>query len=76
MYYSCNCTYCGKLFYTYSASRERAASVLYYGIKQHLIDYGEDAKEFQFDEHPSIEVRQMYRWMSESNDRPRGGYEL
>lgn len=76
MYYSYNCSYCRRLFYTYSNNRQQAASVLFYGIKKHLVDYDEDHKEYHFDEHPQIEVRQMYDQMSEHEYPPPGGYKL
>ncbi len=76
MYYSYNCSYCRRLFYTYHNHRKYAAITLYQGIKKHLIDYNEDHKEFEFDEHPSIEEYQMYNSMSEHEEVPPGGYEL
>lgn len=75
MYYSHRCSYCTKVFYTYDSDRYRAARKLYEGIKQHLIEYGEDHKEYQFDEDPSIEAKQMYNAMRESQDEPYG-YEV
>lgn len=76
MYYAHNCSYCNKLFYTYQDNRERASEVLYHGIKKHLIDYGEDHKEYEFDEAPEIEINQLYRSIVELSDEPSGGYEL
>lgn len=76
MYYSHKCSYCSKLFYTYHSNKNAAAKQLYQGIKQHLIDYDEDRKEYEFDEHPSIEASQMYREMVESDHKPAGGYEV
>ncbi len=76
MYYSYNCSYCSRLFYTYNQQRKYAAITLYEGIKQHLIDYNEDHKEYDFDEHPSIEANQMYERMSEHEYAPPGGYVL
>ncbi len=76
MYYSYPCSYCGKLFFTYSTNKNIAARTLYQGIKAHLMSYDEDHKEYQFDEAPQIEVRQMYSSMIETSDRPQGGYEL
>lgn len=76
MYYSYQCSYCSRLFFTYTNYRKQAASTLYHGIKQHLIDYNEDHMEYQFDEHPQIEVHQMYDSMEEHETRPPGGYEL
>lgn len=78
MYYYYQCSYCSKLFYTYSNPRFRkyAAERLYRGIKQHLIYYKEDHKEHQFDDHPQIEIRDMYRYMYESETKPRGGIPL
>lgn len=76
MYYSYQCSYCRKLFYTYSSSRKVAASILYHGIKAHLIYYNEDYKEYQFDDHPQIEIRDMYNNMYEQENKPLGGYKL
>ena len=76
MYYSYPCSYCSKVFYTFTNSRQAAAQILYEGIKTHLSDYNEDHKEYQFDEAPQIEVRQMYSSMTETSDPPAGGYEL
>jgi hypothetical protein len=76
MYYSYNCPYCSRLFYTYNSYRKSAASVLYYGIKDHLIKYNEDHKEFQLDDPPRIEINDMLYNMSEHETRPRGGYFL
>ncbi|OGH14901.1 MAG: hypothetical protein A2687_04620 [Candidatus Levybacteria bacterium RIFCSPHIGHO2_01_FULL_38_26] len=76
MYYSHPCSYCKKIFYTYQNNRETAARVLFNGIKAHLIHYNEDHKEFMFDEHPTIEVNQMYQAMRESKDQPSGHYKL
>ena len=76
MYYSHPCSYCAKIFYTFHSSKEQASSILYYGIKQHLIDYDEDHKEFDFDDGASIDINEVYAAISESNDVPPGGYEL
>lgn len=76
MYYAHNCSYCNKLFYTYQSTREQAAQVLYHGIKKHLIDYGEDHKEYEFDETPEIEIDQLYKTIVELSEEPSGGYEL
>lgn len=76
MYYKHACSWCAKIFYTYHDSREGAARKLFEGIKRHLVEYGEDHKEYQFDEAPSIEVNQMYYAMSESTDKPYGDYEV
>ncbi len=75
MYYSHRCSYCAKTFFVYDTNKSRAAKKLYEGIKKHLIDYGEDHKEYEFDEDPSIEANQMYNSMSESEDKPYG-YEV
>ncbi len=76
MYYSYPCSYCGKVFYTFGNNKKYAAEVLYEGIKNHLINYDEDHKEYKFDESPQIEARQMYTAMTETSDRPQGGYPL
>ncbi len=76
MYYSYPCSYCRKVFYVFSNNKQYAAELLYEGIKKHLINYDEDHKEYQFDEAPQIEMRQMYASMSESTDKPHGGYLL
>lgn len=76
MYYSHPCSYCTKIFFTYHTSKHQAASVIYYGIKQHLVDYNEDHKEFIFDDGPQIDINEVYAAVIESNDPPPGGYEL
>ena len=76
MYYSHPCPYCRKIFYTFQSNKESASEILFSGIKQHLIDYDEDRKEYEMDEGKSIEVNQMYRGMRESDSPPSGGYEL
>lgn len=76
MYYSHRCSYCTKIFFTYHSNKGQAASVIYYGIKQHLIDYNEDHKEYQFDDGPQIDINEVYAAVIESNDPPPGGYEL
>lgn len=76
MYFYHSCSYCSKVFYTFNSNRSHAASVLYDGIKKHLIDYGEDRKEYQFDEDPDLEKKQMYDTMEETEDRPAGAYEI
>jgi hypothetical protein len=64
------------MFYTYHESREGASKVLYEGIKSHLVEYGEDHKEYMFDEDPEVEVNQMYYAMLEHNEEPQGDYKL
>ena len=76
MYYSHRCSYCTKIFYTYNSSKEQAAKVLYVGIKQHLIDYNEDHKEYDFDDGPEIDTNEVYNAVFELEDPPSGGYEL
>lgn len=76
MYYSHACSYCARIFYTFHDNKERASEKLYYGIKQHLIDYNEDHKEYAFDDGPSIDINEVYSVVIESEDPPPGGYEL
>ena len=76
MYYSHPCSYCSKIFYTFSESKYDAAKTLYTGIKQHLIEYDEDHKEFNFDDGADIDTNEVYAAMTESKDPPAGGYEL
>jgi len=76
MYYAHSCSYCTKIFYTYDSSKHNAAKTLYHGIKKHLIDYNEDHKEYEFDDHPTIEINEVYEAVSELNDPPTAGYEL
>ncbi len=75
MYYSFKCTYCGRVFYTYDSSRERASDTLYYSIKKHLIDSDEDRKEYEMDDGTRADSDQIYAGMQESKDIPAGGYE-
>jgi hypothetical protein len=76
MYYSHPCSYCGKIFYTFDEDKYRAAQTLYAAIKQHLIDYDEDRKEYDFDDGPSIDTNEVYTALSESKTPPSGGYEV
>lgn len=76
MYYSHSCSYCAKVFYTFHNSKETASEKLYYGIKQHLIEYNEDHKEYQLDDGPSIDINEIFSVVIESEDAPAGGYEL
>lgn len=76
MYYSHQCSYCHKVFYTYNNDKHAAAATLYAGIKDHLIQYGEDDKEHEFDDGASIDTQEVFAAMSESSDAPSGGYEL
>ena len=76
MWYSHPCTYCAKIFYTFNSHREQASSILYYGIKKHLIDYEEDHKEYEMDDGPSMDINQIYEALVESMEEPAGGYEL
>ena len=77
MYYSFRCPYCRKTFYTFTDNKEQAASTLYYGIKKHQQDYGEDEKEYTMDdEQLSTEINRVYYALNESNDEPRGAYEI
>lgn len=76
MYYSHPCSYCSRIFYTFHSSKEQAASVIYYGIKKHLIEYNEDHKEYAFDDGAQIDTNEVYAAVIESNEAPAGGYEL
>jgi len=48
---------------------------LYYTIKQHLIDYDEDRKEYEMDDGEQMDSDQIYSEMREYNNPPAGGYE-
>lgn len=76
MYYTHPCTYCSKTFYTYNSDKTEAAKVLYEGIKKHLVEYGEDEKEYELDEAAQQEINQMYSAMNEHTEAPSGAYEL
>ena len=76
MYYSYPCPYCRKIFYTYNGSKEQAAEILFHGIKKHQAEYDEDQKEHTLDEGEHVEVNQMYRAITGSEEKPTGGYEL
>lgn len=76
MYYSHPCSYCTKVFYTYSNSKHQASKILYSGIKKHLIDYNEDHKEYDFDDGPSIDTNEVYHALKVTKHPPAGGYEL
>lgn len=74
MYYSFPCTYCHKAFYTYDTNKHRAALTLYRTIKQHLIDYDEDKKEYEMDEGEQTTSNRIYDEMKASHHEPRSGY--
>jgi hypothetical protein len=63
------------VFYTYDDSKEQAARRLYYSVKQHLIDYDEDHKEYEMDDGVEMDTNQIYDEMVETNYAPEGGYE-
>lgn len=75
MYYSFKCTYCGRLFYTYNFNKQRASEELYSTVKQHLIDSGEDEKEYEMDDGATEDSNQIYSEMTVSDHRPAGGFE-
>ena len=75
MYYTYKCPYCGRVYFVYHQNREQASRTLYHSIKQHLIEYDEDHKEYEFDEGEQIESNQIYATMSQSKYPPPGGYE-
>lgn len=76
MYYSDTCPYCSKIFYTFNDSKEAASKILYAGIKQHLIDYNEDSKEYKLDDTPKEDSDEIYAELTETNEPPQGGFEL
>ncbi len=77
MYYSFPCPYCRKVFYTFSDNKEEASRILYSGIKSHQKDYGEDEKEYTMDdEYITTEINRVYANLSQSHEKPSGGYEL
>ncbi len=76
MYYSHSCSYCTKVFYTYTNSKHQAAKTLYHGIKAHLIEYNEDHKEYAFDDGAEIDINEVYVAITELTEKPSGGYEL
>lgn len=75
MYYSFRCTYCGRLFYTYEMNKQRASQTLYGTVKQHLIDTGEDDKEYEMDDGATEDSNQIYAEMTVSDHVPTGGFE-
>jgi hypothetical protein len=77
MYYSFPCPYCRRLFYTYTNNKHQAASTLYYGIKRHQKEYGEDEKEHTLDdEYITTEINRIYTRLNASDDEPSGAYEV
>ncbi len=76
MYYTYNCTYCERVFYTYHSDSYQAAMILYKGIKAHLIEYQEDHKEYEMDDSPEIDSEEIRKKMPEFNEPPEGAYEL
>jgi hypothetical protein len=75
MYYSFSCTYCGRSFYTFNNNKSAAAATLYTAIKQHLIDYGEDEKEYEMDDGHQMDTDQIYAGMVGYDEEP-GGWEV
>lgn len=76
MYYSQSCSYCHKVFYVYYNDKYKAAERLYYAIKKHLDDYGEDDKEYKYDDGLVKDSDEIYDEMTELKDRPPGAYEV
>ena len=74
MYYSFSCTYCRRVFFTFDTDKHRAAVTLYRTIKQHLIDYNEDEKEYELDDGERVDTDQIYAEMKSSHHAPNGGY--
>lgn len=74
MYYSFPCTYCHRVFFTYDTNKHRAALTLYRTVKQHLIDYDEDKKEYEMDEGEQTTSNRIYGVMKASLHEPRNGY--
>lgn len=76
MYYSQPCSHCSYVFYTYNDNKEIAAQTLYDAIKQHLIETGEDDKEYKYDDGPREDTNEIYGEMTSSSEPPSGGYEV
>jgi hypothetical protein len=76
MYYSFNCTYCGRVFYTFNENKETAANTLYDSVKAHLKEYGEDEKEYEMDDGHQMDTDQIYSEMNGFDEAPTGGYEV
>jgi hypothetical protein len=73
MYYTFQCTYCRRAFYTYDRNRVTASVTLYRAVKKHLIDYNEDHKEHELDDGEQEDSNQIYDEMTESDHPPEGG---
>lgn len=76
MYYSYTCPSCGRVFYTYSTSKEEAAKTMYHGLMKHMEDYKEDIAMYDMDEGEYKEEHQLYYHMKESEEAPDPAYEL
>jgi thioredoxin-related protein len=76
MYYSQTCSYCNRIFYTFEDNKERASHVLFKAIKQHLIESGEDDKEYKYDDGETEDANEIYGEMTSANEPPSGGYEV
>jgi hypothetical protein len=55
--------------------KQRASETLYGTVKQHLIDTGEDSKEYEMDDGATEDSHQIYAEMTVSDHRPAGGFE-
>ncbi len=75
MYYSSSCSYCGRIFYVYENDKYRASEKLYDIIKTHLENYGEDDKEYKYDDGKVKDSEEILHGMTSSNEKPKGGYE-
>ena len=53
-----------------------ASRKLYTAIKQHLVDYNEDHKEYEMDDGEKADSDQIYEEMEESTERPAGADEV
>lgn len=76
MYYSQQCSYCYKIFFIYEHDKYIASEKLYLAIKKHLGEYGEDDKEYKYDDGLVKDSQEIYLEMKESVTAPPGAYEV
>jgi hypothetical protein len=76
MFYRYPCSWCGRIFYTYSSNsdKEVAAGILYDAIKAHQKEYNEDFREHNLDDGKFADSEEIEGGIKESEKIPEDGY--
>ena len=75
-YFSHTCPDCKKVFFTFNDHKEQASQVLFNGLKQHMQNYKEPYIHQSADHYAEYNANSMYSSISESTQKPIGGYKL